>query len=248
MMIEFSLQECMKKLNIQEGSHLDKLQQLYCNLDQLILNERGYLSACMFDSSVEQAADVERNVWRGILLRALKMGMESKLGGAIKQETTRGEEILHRVGELNQNGVAGRICWAALPEGDVTFVMFKSLKELEKVKIRTAIESIQDIDNKTDRLRQFDIACDLMDLDKIDVCSKTSYLKGIELHLKMVSQDKDMADKLENEWLFYQKMPLSQRVKDFNRFIQDIRYVNELGPRPIARHDDNMNDDNQNQK
>ena len=43
-MMEFSINECMKKLNIQEGSHLDKLQQLYCNLDRLILNERSYLN------------------------------------------------------------------------------------------------------------------------------------------------------------------------------------------------------------
>lgn len=43
-------------------------------------------------------------------------------------------------------------------------------------------------------------------------------------------------------------MSPQERVADFNRFVEEIRYVNGLTPRPIAHHNDGNNNrgDNQN--
>lgn len=255
--MEFSVTECMNRLNIKEGTKMDKMQSLYCNLDRLVLNERGYLKECMFERSFEQAEDVERDVFRGILLRAVKMGIESELGGAIKQETSQGDEVLQNAGELNENGVSGSICWAACPEGDFKFVMFQTINEAQKKQMRSSIENDRanffnlfgkKHTNRTDNLRQFDIECDCMDLDQVSVCARTSYLKGLEMNLKMASKDDEVLQTLENEWQTYQEMTPAERIADFNRFVVEIRYVNGLEPRPITRHNDNKYNDNQNQR
>ena len=46
-------------------------------------------------------------------------------------------------------------------------------------------------------------------------------------------------------------MSHQERAEDFNRFVQEIRYVNGLAPRPIERHNDGNemhNNDNTNQR
>jgi hypothetical protein len=68
------------------------------------------------------------------------------------------------------------------------------------------------------------------------------------MNLDLAMNDGDMADTIENEYLSYKKMSSSERSKDFDSFLQEIRYMNGLAPRPIERHDDNMNNDNQNQR
>ena len=68
------------------------------------------------------------------------------------------------------------------------------------------------------------------------------------INLDLAMNDGDMADTIENEYLSYKKMSPRERVEDFNRFVQEIRYVNGLTPRPIEGHDDNMNNNNQNQR
>jgi len=116
-MTHFSIAECMKKLNIQEGAHLDKMKELYCQLDNLILNERKYLSNCISQDIYTQVAEIDRDVWRGILLRSIKMGMESELGGAIKRECDVVDNQLSNANSQN-TGVSGIIKWALVPNSN----------------------------------------------------------------------------------------------------------------------------------
>lgn len=43
-------------------------------------------------------------------------------------------------------------------------------------------------------------------------------------------------------------MSPQERVADFNRFVEEIRYVNGLYPRPMTHHNDTDRGDNQNQR
>ena len=254
-MRDFSIAECLKRLDINGISKLDKMRSLYCNLDKLILGEKAYLKECMFKRSFELAEDVERDTFRGILLRAVKMGMEAELGGAIKQEAEHLDRMLSKVGMSNET-VTGRIFFVSMPEDSFSFIL-SLLSEDEKAKARSDIEAGNgkyytifghENDEVSDNHRRFELACDLMDLDKIQICATSSFLQGSEINMKMAIDNQNIADKIENEWQLYRKMTPAERIADFNHFLKEIRYVNGLEPRPIIRHDDNMHDDNQNQR
>jgi len=104
------------------------------------------------------------------------------------------------------------------------------------------------LNNMQDIRRQLDFECDLMDLDRISVKASSGYFQGVKMNLKIALSDDNMAEKLENEWLFYQKMVPSQRIKDFNRFVEDIRQANGMAPWSIGRHNEGSRGDNQNQR
>lgn len=255
-MSEFSLQECMSQLKIKDGVRLEKMRQLYCGLDKLIEEKRSYITACMFKKSFEKAENVERDTWRGILLRALKMGMESDLGGAIKQDFEPFDNMMTKIG-MYQKSATGCICWASCPETNSPFLIPVALTKAEQEDARIAFENGQDLcfgvgsiihDNIEDKRRHFEYECELMDLDRISLSPACCFRYGVMMNLDLAMNDGDMADTIENEYLSYKKMSSSERSKDFDSFLQEIRYVNGLAPRPIERHDDNMNNDNQNQR
>ncbi len=252
-MSEFSLQECMKKLNIQEGTRLEKMRALYCALDRLVEQERLYLSECIVERLYNHISDVDRDVWRGIMLRALKMSMESELGGAIKQDI----QFFDTPFSDDNQGVNGKVYWASMPERAFEFTMLSTLTEEEKTQARKELDNGEiskycnilslDRGNITDAKRQFDSDCDLMDLDTISVKPAFCYQRGIGMNLQMALENDDMMDKLETEWVSYQKLSPQERADDFNRFVEKIRYVNGLAPRPISRHnDDNTHNNTQN--
>ncbi len=253
-MAEFSLQECMKKLNIQEGARLEQLRTLYCVLDRLVEQERLYLSECIVERLYNHISDVDRDVWRGIVLRAVKMGMEAELGGAIKQDI----QFFDTSFSDDNQGVNGKIYWVSTPERAFEFTMLSILNEKQKAqayedlangKISKYCNMLSlDSSNITDAKRQFDQDCDLMDWDAISVKPAFCYHRGIGMNLQMAIEDDDMADKLETEWQSYQKMSPQERVADFNRFVEEIRYVNGLAPRPMTHHKDTDRGDNQNQR
>ena len=253
-MADFSIDECMEKLNIQEGSRLEKMRALYCALDRLIEHERLYLAECIVERLYNHISDVDRDVWRGIELRAVKMGMEAVLGGAIKQEI----QVLDALNFDDNRGVNGKVCWASTPEVHFKFTMLSTLTEQQKAQAREELSNgkiseycnILSLDNGNlkDAKRQFDHDCDLMDWDAISLKPSSCYHCGIGMNLQMAIEDDKMADKLENEYLSYKKMSLSERSKDFDSFLQEIRYVNGLAPRPIVRHNDTDRGNNQNQR
>lgn len=253
-MADFSIDECMEKLNIQDGSRLEKMRALYCALDRLIEHERLYLAECIVERLYNHISDVDRDVWRGIELRAVKMGMEAELGGAIKQDI----QVLDTSISVDKQGVNGKIYWASMPERAFEFTMLFTLTEEEKAQARKELANgtiskycnILSLDsgNITDAKRQFDHDCDLMDWDAISLKPSSCYHRGIGINLQMAIEDDKMADKLENEYLSYKKMSLSERSKDFDSFLQEIRYVNGLAPRPIVRHNDTTRGNNQNQR
>lgn len=255
-MADFSLQECMKKLNIQEGARLEKLRTLYCALDRLIEQERFYLSECIVERLYNHISDVDRDVWRGIVLRAVKMGMEAELGGAIKQDI----QVLDTSISVDKQGVNGKIYWASMPERAFEFTMLSILTEEEKAQARKELANgtiskycnilSLDNDNIQDAKRQFESDCELMDWDMISVKPASCYHRGIGMNLQMAIEDDNMADKLESEWQAYKKMSPQERVVDFNRFVKEIRYVNGLAPRPMTHHNDGNNNrgDNQNKR
>ena len=74
----------------------------------------------------------------------------------------------------------------------------------------------------------------------------TVYQAGVFSAFSM--ENDNMADKLENEYLTYKKTSPQERVADFNRCVEEIRYVNGLVPRPMTHHNDTDRGDNQNQR
>lgn len=255
-MTHFSIDECMRKLNIQDGTRLDKMKELYCHLDKLIGNERIYLTNCISQETCEQASEVDRDVWCGILLRSVKMGMEAELGGAIKREYEVADNLLSKA-NLQNTGVSGTIEWAACPESEFSFVALHTLTSEEK---RQAFQSFNEgrvlyhnvmrrpSDDIQDMRRQFDFECDLMDLDRISLQASSCYFQGVKMNLQMALEDDSMTEKMENEWVSYQKMSPQERASDFNRFTEEIRYVNGLSPRPMSHHNEGRRDNNQNQR
>jgi hypothetical protein len=97
--------------------------------------------------------------------------------------------------------------------------------------------------NIVDNRRQFEFECELMDLDRISISAASSFRRGIDINLEMAENDGDIANKIEKEYLDYKKMSMAERQKDFDHFVNEIRYVNGLLPRPIVRdQDDNFNE------
>ena len=189
------------------------------------------------------------------MLRALKMSMESESGGAIKQDI----QFFDTPFSDDNQGISGKIYWASIPERPFEFAILSMINEQQKAQAREELANGKiseycnvlslDNDNIQDAKRQFDHDCDLMNWDAVSLKSASCYHRGIGMNLQMAIEDNAMAAKLENEWQSYQKMSPQERVADFNRFVEEIRYVNGLEPRPICRrNEDNTHNNTQNQR
>ena len=255
--MDFSIAECMQKMHIQNGSHLEKMQSFYCCLDDFILAEQPYLENCMFLKSCEQTKKLEVDILNGILLRSVKMGMESELGGAIKKEHARCDRILSRM-KLTHQTTTVCISWASCPESVFVFKL-NLLSSEDKMNAYSALNAgkgyrsyIQGRQHRNcvDDKRQFDLECNLMNLDAVALPAQHSYRQGVIMNLELADLHDGMLDTLVGEWQSYQRMTPQERTADFNRFIHEIRCVNGLEPKKILSHNDdnNLNNNNINQR
>lgn len=240
-MAEFSLQECAQKLGIigENGSyHVDAL---YAKLDQLILRHRNYLEACLYERTRNLIQYADRQIWFGVLLRSLKMAIESEIGGAVKQEYSKGSAILERSDRKN-NGLALQVQWVT---GDIKFfrtfetVLTERQKQDVWCDIYNGKKNLISIfgktpDNLCDQRRQFEFECDIMNFDRARLSPKSCYLWGTRYCLKQGIEDEEQADMMASEFEMYVKMMPQQRMKDLYRLRQGIQEINQSDPFVIA--------------
>lgn len=239
--MDFSLQECAKRLGITDKSDADCAKELYMNLDKMILHYRNYLKSCVFDSVRNQIGEVDREVWMGVLFYALKMAIESELGGAVKQEKPNDIGLFgadKKEIDFNVEWISSGIGLYCNP-----MIFSKQQKQSERQKIQESVDNGEQ--QAHDWKLAFEIYCDMENLDSARLSPKTCYLIGTQICLNMAMNSDDAGEIFVKAFDMYSQMMPAQRLNDFNHLRQKIQEINQSDPFTIMISHWNQNGDNQ---
>ncbi len=227
-MTEFSLQECAKRLGITDKSDADCAKELYMNLDKMILYHRNYLKSCVFDWVRNKISEVDREVWGGILFGALKMAIESELGGAVKRGNLTILDFLFDEDAENQSDF--NVEWAGTGVGMYCnpIMLTEQQKQAERQKIQEGIDN--DDRRAYDCKLGFEVYCDMINLDSARLSPKTCYLIGSQICLEKAMEDDKVGALFAEAFDMYSQMMPSQRLNDFNHLCQKIQEINQSDP------------------